>query len=241
MAESLRDLIARCPPRRPSPVPSEKDTDELPPSSVESPRSPLVDSDNDLLLRTPSPTPSEAFVPESPRPLEPPPAETSSESRVPRVPLSAPAPTSRSIPRVPLSAPAPAAPSKPTLTERVAAHELFLRHKEAADRRLASQRKTQVISLPVQTRIDRTIVSRRRSRKKVHQFYDCKECGIVCPGKTQYEQHLLSRRHRRISAEETRFTCTLCDSKVLFSKEDYQRHIQGRKHREAKTAASLTK
>ena len=254
MAESLKDLIARCPPRRSSPVQSEKDAYESQPSSVESPRSPLADSDNDLILRTPSPTPSEAFAPESPRPLELSPAPVPlvpSKDRENRVPLSAPAPAPSRTPRVPLSVSVStshriprlplSAPSKPTLTERITAHEVFLRHKEAADRRLANQRRTQAISIPVQTRIDRTVASRRRSRKKVQQFYDCAACGIVCPGRTQYEQHLLSRRHRRIAAGETKFTCTLCDNKIFYSKEDYQRHIQGRKHREAKIATNLTK
>ena len=243
VAESLRDLIACCPPRRSSPVQSEKDIEGSEPSSVESPRSPFFDSDNDLILRTPSPTPSEAFVPESPRPLELSPAQVPlvpAEGRVTRVPLPTLTRTPHRIPRVPLSAPAPVGPSKPTLPERITAHEAFLRHKEAADRRLKNQRRTQLVAIPVQRRIDRTVESRRRKRNKIQQFYDCKDCGIVCPGKKQYEQHLLSRRHRRITSGETKFTCILCD-KIFYSREDYQRHIQGRKHREAQIASNRTK
>ena len=226
MAESLRDLIARCPPRRSSPV-QFSDTEGLSPSTPEK---------EDLVLRTPSPTPSQAFDLGSPPPLELPPAVSRPNPTKPRHPNL----KTSLAPRIPLSAPAPPSSSaKPNLKERIAAHEAFLRHKEAAYDRIAKQRRTLPIFVPVQTRIDRTVSSRTRSRTKIRKYLDCGPCGIVWPGKKQYKQHLSSRRHRRIVEGEKRLPCTLCD-KVLFSREDYDRHIQGRKHKMAQIASKLS-
>ena len=79
-----------------------------------------------------------------------------------------------------------------------------------------------------------------KARKSAH-FYKCESCDLICSKKTDYDRHLLTRKHRRITEDNEKarksvqksaqfFKCELCD--LICSKySEYERHLLTRKHR----------
>ena len=178
------------------------------------PSSPPIE---DAMLRSPPNTP-EVHTPRTPSPPESPPEPAPKPS------------TQKSLPPQKSSTP------KTLLPELLRAAAAFQRHKEAADKRLAAQRKTKSIQEPVSRTILRTVNYRdrriqRRRRAASRKSFFCEICKVPCPGPRQYEEHLRSRRHIR-RANPVDYNCKICD-RIFFSQEDYNKHIAGRKHRNA--------
>ena len=236
---SLRSLRFPIVPRTPRPV------IPLSPSIPEAQK----DKDNDFILRTPpqiftprplhSPTPSETTtLPPSPLRLPSPRLPVNRHLYLGSKPSLAPVPKA---PAPPVSRTAVASSSsargnqKPTLVERIEAHKVFLKHKQAVDKRIAAQRKTIQIAPAISRTIDRTVNYRQRHqiRRIKNEPIECKVCQRMCPGRKQYEIHLKTRRHLRLTGGPTEFTCETCGNKKFFDRADFQRHIQGRKHRNA--------
>ena len=60
------------------------------------------------------------------------------------------------------------------------------------------------------------------------------------PSKKHFDNHLLTSKHIRKASEPFKRTCAVCDNKEFFSKQDYERHIHGRKHRHRVLVAGNT-
>ena len=201
--------------KRPTPPPKENSDDSrgyyTPP--LPSPPLPIEDA----VLTSPPRTP-EIHTPRTPSPLE-------------ISPEPAPEPSAQKAPP-----PQKALNPKPLLPELLRAAAAFQRHKEAADKRLAAQRKTSKIEEPISRTILRTVNYRdrriqRRRRAVSRRSFFCEICKVPCPGPRQYGEHLRSRRHIR-RANPVDYNCKVCN-RIFFSEEDYNKHIAGKKHRNA--------
>ncbi len=56
----------------------------------------------------------------------------------------------------------------------------------------------------------------------------CSTCNVYCPTKSHYLQHIRTRAHQRAQFLRP-YPCNIC-SFTAFSREDYQRHINGKRH-----------
>ena len=60
------------------------------------------------------------------------------------------------------------------------------------------------------------------------------------PWQKHFDNYLLTNRHIRNTSEHFKRTCEVCDNKEFFAKEDYERHIHGRKDRHRVLVAGNT-
>lgn len=190
------------------------------------PRTPReYDSDKDETL--PPPTPRSPVAPSTP------PYVPSSP-----VPIEVERPPSLTLPPVPRSQPllhrlrAAADAHEGRLEE---ARQVYRRHHQATQRELDNRRKTIRISEPVSRRIQKTIrhQNRRRHsqpRRRNNEVLFCEPCKKPFPTKGHLEIHEKTKAHLN-KAEFIPIKCDVCRDLTFFSKEDYSRHVNGRRHR----------
>jgi hypothetical protein len=84
------------------------------------------------------------------------------------------------------------------------------------------------------------MVDNEKARKSAH-FYNCETCDVICSKMSDYERHLLTRKHRRIIEDNEKarkngeksapfFKCESCDV-ICSRKSEYDRHLLTQKHR----------
>ena len=92
-----------------------------------------------------------------------------------------------------------------------------------------------IIDLTAQKHIQRTVKRRETSalrlqRRRGFKPWICEPCGKVCRNSLAKADHLQTRKHLRRTEYKGQH-CTLCDF-VAKSPEDFDRHIQGRRHKQ---------
>jgi hypothetical protein len=84
------------------------------------------------------------------------------------------------------------------------------------------------------------MMDNEKARKSAH-FYNCETCDVICSKMSDYERHLLTRKHRRIIEDNEKahkngeksapfFKCESCDV-ICSRKSEYDRHLLTQKHR----------
>ena len=80
------------------------------------------------------------------------------------------------------------------------------------------------------------ITEDNKKARKSAPFYKCEKCYLICSKKTDYDRHLLTRKHRMITNDNEKaresasfYKCEKCD--VICSKQsEYDRHLLTQKH-----------
>lgn len=72
--------------------------------------------------------------------------------------------------------------------------------------------------------------------RKIAPIFKCEKCDVICSKISDYDRHLLTRKHRRITEDNEKahksaslLKCEICDV-ICSRKSEYERHILTRKH-----------
>lgn len=137
----------------------------------------------------------------------------------------------RDLPPIPRRTPLPSpTPSTPTAVQRQRIRQAYnksknsLRTIQRIDDRSAIGIARAPIQKSIQCRKNRVAVA-RRARRGIF----CNDCKVHCPTQKHYDDHLKTDKHNRTKVLKP-YRCTIC-SFTDFPPEDYDRHINGKKHR----------